>query len=93
MLGEFLSLQQKSSASADAEYKKTDTAQPDIKDDAEEEEKPEEEEAKDEEQGLIMSYIFSSVFQSVTSYSCLEIFWTISFAVFRKIFFESRKNP
>ncbi|XP_056625856.1 calnexin isoform X2 [Triplophysa dalaica] len=40
----------KSSASADAEYKKTDTAQPDIKDDAEEEEKPEEEEAKDEEQ-------------------------------------------
>ncbi|XP_057204828.1 calnexin isoform X2 [Triplophysa rosa] len=40
----------KSSASAAAEYKKTDTAQPDIKDDAEEEEKPEEEEAKDEEQ-------------------------------------------
>lgn len=68
LLDECLSLLQKSSASTAAKYKKTDTAQPDIKDDAEEEKKPEEGKAKDQEQGLINIHIFYSVTSTIILY-------------------------
>lgn len=76
-----LSLLQKRSASTAADYKKTDTPQPDIKDDVEEEEKLEEEEAKDEELGM-MSFIFffcPSKCDIKDNTLPLGIFWTINF--------------